>query len=110
MYDVVISMYTLQFVTPKYRQNVLNNIYNCLEWGGGFFFFEKVRGSDARFQDLLTTYYLNWKLENGFKHEEVLGKMISLEGILEPFSTAGNLGLMERAGFLTCRLYLNRSF
>jgi tRNA (cmo5U34)-methyltransferase len=98
-YDVVISMYTLQFVPPKYRQNVVNNIYNCLEWGGGFFFFEKVRGSDARFQDLLTTYYLNWKLENDFNHEEVLGKMISLEGILEPFSTAGNLGLLERAGF-----------
>ena len=98
-YDAIISMYTIQFIGTKYRQTVIKNIYDCLEWGGGFFFFEKVRGADARFQDIITSYYLNWKIENGFNHEETLGKLISLDGILEPFSTKGNLGLLERAGF-----------
>ena len=40
--DLVISYYTLQFVPPKYRQKIIDMIYSKLNWGGGFFFFEKV--------------------------------------------------------------------
>ena len=32
--------------------------------------------------------------------EDWIAKARSLKGVLEPFSTAGNLGLMERAGFV----------
>ena len=39
------------------------------------------------------------KLEHGYTAEEILAKTRSLTGVLEPFSTAGNLGLLQRAGF-----------
>ena len=55
--DMIISYYTLQFINPKYRQLVLNKIYKSLNWGGAFFLFEKIRGSDARFQDMYTNLY-----------------------------------------------------
>ena len=98
--DFIIAHYTLQFVRPKHRQTLFNRIYEALHWGGGFVLFEKVRGPDARFQDIATTLYADFKLENGFTGDEIVAKTRSLKGVLEPFSTAGNLGLMERAGFV----------
>jgi len=97
--DLIIAYYTIQFIPPKRRQEVINQIYEALNWGGAFVMFEKVRACDARFQDILTSMYLDYKLRNGYTPEEVLAKMRSLKGILEPFSTQGNLDLMERAGF-----------
>ena len=39
---------------PKYRQKLFDKIYNSLNWGGTFVMFEKIRGNDAGFQDILT--------------------------------------------------------
>ena len=49
---------------------------------------------------MLVNLYNNFKLKNGFSHEEIFNKSESLKGVLEPFSTEGNLGLLKRAGFL----------
>lgn len=98
--DVVIAYYTVQFVRPRSRQLVFDRIYAALNWGGAFFCFEKVRGPDARFQDLLTGVYTEYKLEQGYSPEEIIGKTESLKGVLEPFSTEGNLGLFTRSGFV----------
>ena len=95
----VTSYYTLQFIHPNYRQDVVNKIYESLLWGGGFIMFEKVRGHDARFQDYMSQIYSDFKLENGFSSDEVLGKTKSLKGVLEPFSSEGNRTMLERAGF-----------
>ena len=48
---------------------------------------------------MLNQFYHEFKLDNGFSYEEVLNKTISLKGVLEPFSSYGNLGLLKRAGF-----------
>ncbi len=97
--DLIISHYTIQFISPRIRQKIIDKIYKSLNWGGAFLFFEKVRGPDARFQDILTGVYNEFKLENGFKPEEIFNKTRSLKSILEPFSPNGNLGLLKRAGF-----------
>ena len=97
--DLVICYYTMQFVKPKHRQEIFNRIYHALNWGGGLLLFEKVRGPDARFQDMMTSLYTDFKLEQGYTGEEIIAKSRSLKGILEPFSTGGNLDLMRRAGF-----------
>ncbi len=97
--DLFISYYTLQFVRPAYRQQLFDLIYKNLNWGGAFLLFEKVRGPDARFQDIMTGIYTDYKLEQGFSTEEVIAKSRSLKGVLEPFSTQGNFELLERAGF-----------
>lgn len=97
--DLIISYYTMQFIPPRYRQDVLNKIYESLNWGGALIMFEKVRGPDARFQDINTQLYSDFKLRNGFSPTEIVEKSRSLKGILEPFSTQGNIDLMKRAGF-----------
>ena len=78
---------------------IINKIYKSLNWGGAFFFIEKVRGSDARFQDILTQTYSEFKLSQGFNPNEIMAKTRSLKGVLEPFSTQGNIQLLKRSGF-----------
>lgn len=98
--DLVVSYYCLQFVAPKFRQEVVNRIYQSLNWGGAFIWFEKVRASDARFQDILTSLYTDFKVEQGFKPDEIIAKARSLKGVLEPFSSEGNRDILARAGFV----------
>lgn len=98
--DMIVSYYTVQFIHPKHRQLLINSIYNSLNWGGAYIMFEKVRANDARFQDLITQCFLEHKLEQGYTADEIIGKSLSLKGVLEPFSTAGNISLLNRAGFV----------
>lgn len=98
--DFIISYYTAQFVPPKRRQELIHRIYNTLNWGGGFAMFEKVRAADARFQDMMTGLYTDFKIDQGYNPDEIVSKTRSLKGVLEPFSTQGNIDLLSRAGFV----------
>jgi tRNA (cmo5U34)-methyltransferase len=98
--DFIVSYYMIQFIPPRRRQSLINHIYQALNWGGAFVLFEKVRAPDARFQDMMSALYTDYKLENGYSAEEILGKASSLKGVLEPFSTQGNLDMLHRAGFV----------
>ena len=72
--------------------------------------FEKVRASDARFQDYATQLYNEFKIKNGYSPENIISKSRSLKRVLEPFSTDGNMEMLERAGFkdiMTIQKYIN---
>ncbi|HEX9563829.1 MAG TPA: methyltransferase domain-containing protein [Gemmatimonadaceae bacterium] len=97
--DLFVSYYCVQFVQPRHRQDLISRIYERLHWGGALLLFEKVRGPDARFQDMSVALYNDFKARNGFSADEILNKTAGLKGVLEPFSTEGNLGLLRRAGF-----------
>ena len=98
--DLIVAYYTVQFIRPAERQRLISKLYESLQWGGALIMFEKVRGPDARFQDILTRLYDDYKLEQGFSAEEIISKSRSLKGVLEPFSTQGNIDLLKRAGFV----------
>lgn len=98
--DLIVAYYTVQFIRPAERQRLLTKLYDSLQWGGALIMFEKVRGPDARFQDILTRLYDDYKLEQGYSAEEIISKSRSLKGVLEPFSTQGNIDLLKRAGFV----------
>ncbi len=97
--DLLIAYYTMQFIPPSVRQQAYDKLYNSLQWGGALVLFEKVRAPDARFQDIASQLYSDYKLDNGFSEEAIINKSRSLKGVLEPFSTQGNLDLLARAGF-----------
>ena len=97
--DLMISYYTIQFIHPKHRQTLIDRIYESLNWGGAFLLFEKVRASDARFQDIMTALYTDYKIDQGYTSNEIIAKYRSLKGVLEPFSSQGNIDILLRAGF-----------
>jgi len=98
--DFITSYYVVQFIRPSHRQLLIDKIYQRLNWGGAFLYFEKVRAPDARFQDIMIGIYNEYKLEQGYTAEEIIQKSRSLKGVLEPFSTQGNIDLLKRAGFV----------
>lgn len=98
--SMIISYYTMQFVHPQLRQQMFDQAYESLHWGGAFLLFEKVRAPDARFQDISSQVYQEFKLQQQFSEEQILNKQRSLKGVLEPFSTQGNMDLLKRAGFV----------
>ena len=83
--DLVICYYTIQFMRTSARQDLINKIYKSLNWGGAFIMFEKVRASDARFQDIMTSLYNEYKLLKNYTADSILAKTRSLKGVLEPF-------------------------
>ncbi len=98
--DLIIAYYTIQFVRPKNRQILFDRIFQALNWGGAFLLFEKVRGPDARFQDMMMTIYTDFKIDQGYSSDEIVGKTRSLKGVLDPFSSQGNRDLLTRSGFV----------
>ena len=96
---LITSFYTIQFIHPSRRQAIFNKIFKSLNWGGAFIFFEKVRAPDARFQDMISQIYQDYKIDNGYSPNEIISKSRSLKGVMEPFSSKANLELLKRAGF-----------
>ena len=70
-----------------------------MNWGGAIIFFDKVRAPDARFQDMMSQIYINYKIDRDFTPEEILNKSNSIKGVLEPFSTKENYLFLKRSGF-----------
>jgi tRNA (cmo5U34)-methyltransferase len=98
--DLIVCYYLVQFIRPSQRQRLIDKLYASLQWGGALILFEKVRGPDARFQDICTRLYDDYKLRQGYSAEEIVGKARSIKGVLEPFSTQGNIDMLKRAGFV----------
>ena len=108
--DLIVSYYTIQFIHPKLRQQLIDKIYESLNWGGAFILYERVRANDARFQDIISNLYMEYKLDQGYDAKEIIAKAKSLKGVLEPFSTEGNIDMLKRAGFvdiLSVQKYMN---
>ena len=97
--DLIISYYTIQFIKPKHRQALFDKVYKSLNWGGGFIFFEKVRAPDARFQDMMSQIYQEYKINNAINEKQVIHKSLSLRNVLEPYSSEENKRFLKRAGF-----------
>jgi len=97
---IINIFFTIQFIKPSYRQDLFNKIYKSLNWGGAFIIFEKIRGNDARFQDILNFLYFDFKKKIGkLSSEDIINKEKSLRGILDPFTINANKDFLKRAGF-----------
>lgn len=98
--NLIVCHYVIQFIHPSVRQLYLDKIYSSLCWGGALIMFEKTRASDARFQDIFTSSYHDFKVKSGYSPSNIYAKQKSLKSVLEPFSSKGNIDMLERAGFV----------
>jgi tRNA (cmo5U34)-methyltransferase len=98
--SVTLSVLTLQFVPIEYRQEIVRNVYDNLLPGGAFILVEKILASGARLDALMVKQYLALKARNGYTHEEIERKRMSLEGVLVPITAQWNESLLRNAGFV----------
>lgn len=96
---LVVSIYTLQFLSVSQRRNVLARIYRDLSEGGALLLCEKVLGETALFDDIWSQLHWDMKLDNGFTCEQVFGKARSLRGIMVPLTLSENFRMLRDVGF-----------
>ncbi|HFB53616.1 MAG TPA: carboxy-S-adenosyl-L-methionine synthase CmoA, partial [Sulfurimonas autotrophica] len=102
--DVFISNYTLQFVRPLVREELVKKIANALREEGVFIFSEKVISHHSKLnKDLIECYYA-FKKEQGYSEYEIMQKREALENVLVPYSEEENITMAKNAGFSHCEI------
>ncbi|QOP46240.1 carboxy-S-adenosyl-L-methionine synthase CmoA [Sulfurimonas paralvinellae] len=102
--DVFISNYTLQFVRPLVREELLKKIAASLREEGVFIFSEKVISHHSKLnKDLIECYY-DFKKEQGYSEYEIMQKREALENVLVPYSEEENMTMAKNAGFSHCEV------
>jgi tRNA (cmo5U34)-methyltransferase len=98
---LIIMNYTLQFIKPHLRQEVLKNIYNSLKTGGCFILTEKTISDQTQINNLMTELYYDFKKRNGYSEIEISQKREALEKVLIPRTTNEQINLLKSSGFQT---------
>jgi len=102
--DVFIANYTLQFIRPLVREELIKKIAASLRKEGVFIFSEKVISHHPKLnKDLIECYYA-FKKEQGYSEYEIMQKREALENVLVPYSEEENITMAKNAGFSHCEV------
>lgn len=97
--DIIVANYTLQFIRPMQRLELVKKLYEGLREGGIFIFSEKVVFEDKKLDKELIDIYYAYKKEKGYSEYEIAQKREALENILIPFTIKENIQMCIDAGF-----------
>jgi len=100
--DVMISNYTLQFIRPLEREQLVAKIATALQEGGAFIFSEKVVSTNSKLNKELIECYYEFKKEQGYSSYEIAQKREALENVLIPYTESENILMATRNGFSHC--------
>ena len=104
--DVFISNYTLQFIRPLVREELVKKIAAALKKEGVFIFSEKVISHHPKLNKELIECYYDFKKEQGYSEYEIMQKREALENVLVPYSEEENIKMALNAGFIHCEVLL----
>ena len=91
--------FTLQFVTPEKRNNLLRKLYDALLPGGMIIITDKISFSNVFIGEKFTDIYYDFKRKHGYSELEISQKREALENVLIPDTIENNLRRLEEAGF-----------
>jgi tRNA (cmo5U34)-methyltransferase len=94
-----VANFTLQFIRPMIREELVQKIFDSLEAGGIFLFAEKLISEDKKLNKFLIDSYHEYKKERGYSELEIMRKREALENVLVPYSEDENKTLCAKAGF-----------
>ncbi|CAM2006663.1 carboxy-S-adenosyl-L-methionine synthase CmoA [Acanthopleuribacter pedis] len=97
--SAVIMNYTLQFVRPLYREQVVRRIFEALEPGGVFVLSEKVLEDSTNISRLFIDMYYQFKRRQGYSNLEISQKREMLENVLIPYKVSEQRELLCKCGF-----------
>ena len=97
--SVVVLNFTLQFIHPAQRDEILRRIYDGLRPGGVLILSEKVVFADPPHDELMIELYHNFKRANGYSDLEIAQKRTALENVLIPETLDAHRQRLRTAGF-----------
>ena len=102
--DLFVSNYTLQFVRPLVREELVKKIAHSLKDEGLFIFSEKVISHHPKLNKELIECYYDFKKEQGYSEYEIMQKREALENVLVPYSEEENITMAKSCGFSHCEV------
>jgi len=97
--EIVVANYTLQFIRPMQRLELVKKLYDGLNDEGSFIFSEKVVFEDKVLDKQMIDIYYAYKKEQGYSEYEIAQKREALENVLIPFTIKENIQMCKDAGF-----------
>ena len=97
--SVVAMNFTLQFIAPGARNNLMTRIANSLLPGGALILSEKVCFDETTVNDLHIDMYHAFKSANGYSELEISQKRNALENVLVPDTLDTHQQRLKDAGF-----------
>jgi tRNA (cmo5U34)-methyltransferase len=97
--SLVVMNFTLQFIAPADRLDLLRGIANGLNIGGALVLSEKIITDDPEQQQLLDGLHLAFKRANGYSELEISQKRSALENVLIPDTVDTHEQRLRQAGF-----------
>ena len=97
--SLVALNFTLQFVAPEQRLELLSHIRQALLPGGALILSEKLRFADDAEQALLGELHLAFKRANGYSELEIAQKRSAIENVMKPDSLEQHRERLLAAGF-----------
>lgn len=98
-FDAIICSYTLHFIRPLLRQELLNKIHKKLNKNGVFILCEKLLYDNKVLQKNIIDIYENYKENQGYSRYEIAQKRAALENVLIPFTYDENVNILKNANF-----------
>ena len=97
--SLVALNFTLQFVAPEQRLELLSHIRQALLPGGALILSEKLRFADDAEPALLGELHLAFKRANGYSELEIAQKRSAIENVMKPDSLEQHRERLLAAGF-----------
>jgi tRNA (cmo5U34)-methyltransferase len=96
---VVTMCWTLQFIRPFRRDNLIRWIYDALADEGALIVTEKILTSNGHMSRFFIDLYYDFKRQRGYSDTEILRKREALENVLVPYRLDENVDGFRRNGF-----------
>jgi len=104
--SMVVLNYTLQFLEPGDRDELLRRIYAGMNDGGLLVLSEKVVDENALMEELLVDLHHEHKRRNNYSALEISRKRAALDNVLVPETVAAHRARLEAAGFSHTAVWL----
>ena len=97
--SMVVLNFTLQFIAPELRRQLLTKIAKGLRPGGLLLLSEKIADSDNVCDELLIDLHHDFKRANGYSELEIAQKRTALENVMRTDDLNTHLDRLKQAGF-----------
>ena len=103
--SLVVLNFTLQFIPPEERRELLRRIRQGMVPGGALLLAEKIAFADAKEQRFQEEMHLAFKRANGYSELEISQKRTALEQVLVPETLEAHQGRLAEAGFTSSHVW-----
>ena len=103
--SVVVINFTLQFIDPEQRDELVNRIYQGLKPGGVLILSEKIHFENQAVQTAIENMHWQFKRANGYSELEISQKRSSLENVLISDTESQHLKRLNNAGFTSASIW-----